>query len=100
VRECCAFVPVLSAHTQPDDERWFRKEWAQACDRARSYFGTDRTFLYPVVVDETPIPDLIEMRRNIFGASAVLAPGGRPPIELVRTLDAAQKAWRRQFARA
>ncbi len=57
IRECCAFVPVLSRNTQQEDERWFRNEWAQACDRAKHYFGTERAFLFPAVVDETPLAE-------------------------------------------
>ena len=100
IRECAAFVPVLSKHTQTEDERWFRKEWAQACDRARAYFGTDRGLLFPVVVDATPNNELNELRREIFGRTAVRAPGGDAPSELVTNLDAAQKAWRKQNRRA
>ena len=99
IRECCAFVPLLSRHTQTDDERWFRKEWAQACDRARLYFGTDRSLLFPVVVDDTPNNELNELRREIFGRSAVRAVQGDPPQGLFEQLDRAQKTWRKQFAR-
>jgi hypothetical protein len=100
IRECAAFVPVLSKHTQTEDERWFRKEWAQACDRARAYFGTDRGLLFPVVIDDTPNNELNELRREIFGRTAVRAPGGEAPGDLVTNLDAAQKAWRKQNRRA
>ena len=100
IRECAAFVPLLSRHTQTEDERWFRKEWAQACDRARAYFGTDRGLLFPVVVDDTPNNELSELRREIFGRTAVRAPAGEAPAELVSNLDAAQKAWRKQNRRA
>ena len=71
IRECCAFIPVLSRNTQRDDERWFRREWRQACDRAQRYFGMDRGFLFPVVVDDTPNHDLNELRRETFGRTAV-----------------------------
>jgi TIR domain/SIR2-like domain len=99
IRECSAFIPVISRHTQASDERWFRREWAQACDRAQKYFGSDRGFLFPVVVDETPLAELNETRRETFRRSAVRATRGAPPAELLGELDRAQKAWRRQFAR-
>ncbi len=34
-----------------------------------------------------------------FGRSAVRAPSGHPPRELLEQLDRAQKAWRKQFVR-
>jgi hypothetical protein len=100
IRECSAFVPVLSKHTQTDDERWFRKEWELACDRAGACFGTDRSLLFPVVVDDTPNAELNELRRETFGRSAVRAPDGKAPEVLVSQLDQAQKAWRKQFRRS
>lgn len=100
IRECCAFVPVLSRNTQTDDARWFRREWEQACKLNSSFFGTDRKFLFPVVVDNTPNNDLVEFRSNLFGTSAVRALGGTPPDALIKQLDQAQKAYRKQFARA
>ncbi len=100
IRDCCAFVPVLSSHTQREEQRWFRKEWAQACDIAKLYFGAARDFLFPVVVDDTPMGELNEMRREVFGRSAVRAVSGDAPGELIGKLDRAQKDWRKQFARA
>lgn len=100
IRECSAFVPVLSRNTQMNHGRWFRGEWKLACDLNREFFGTDRKYLFPVVVDDTANNDLIEFRSNLFGTSAVRALGGTPPDALVQQLDQAQKAHRKQFARA
>lgn len=99
IRECSAFIPVISQNTQRDDDRWFRREWLQACDRAKGYFATDRRFLFPVVVDGTPNAELNELRRETFGRTAVRATDGIPPDDLIGQLDKAQKAWRRQYAR-
>jgi hypothetical protein len=99
IRDCCAFVPLLSANTQDESPRWFRKEWAQAIQIASSYFGTDSNFLFPVVIDSTPSNDLVEFRRNLFGRTAVRAPGGSVPPELTGQLDAAQKAYRKRNTR-
>lgn len=99
IRDSCAFVPLISQNTQSDLPRWFRKEWAQACEIAGSFYGTDRKFLFPVVIDETPYNSLVEMRRNTFGRTAVRAVDGEPPAELMSELDAAQKDYRRRFAR-
>jgi hypothetical protein len=99
IRDCCAFVPLLSSNTQNDSPRWFRKEWAQAIQIASSYFGTDSNFLFPVVIDATPSNDLVEFRRNLFGRTAVRAMGGSVPPELIGQLDAAQKAYRKRNTR-
>jgi hypothetical protein len=99
IRECCAFIPVISRNTQNDDDRYWRIEWNQAVKRAEGFFGTDRPFLFPVVVDDTPINQLVEVRRNTFNRSVVVAPGGEPPDSLTEQLDVAQKAYRKQFAR-
>jgi hypothetical protein len=93
-------VPVLSRNTQMNHGRWFRGEWKLACDLNREFFGTDRKYLFPVVVDDTPNNDLIEFRSNLFGTSAVRALGGTPTDALIQQLDQAQKAHRKQFARA
>jgi hypothetical protein len=99
IRDCCAFVPLLSLNTQNDSPRWFRKEWAQAIQIASSYFGTESNFLFPVVIDATPSNDLVEFRRNLFGRTAVRALGGGVPSELVGQLDTAQKAYRKRNTR-
>jgi len=99
IRDCCAFLPLISRSTQPESDRWFRIEWAEACDKAKSFFGTDRNFIFPVVIDDTPYADLIEMRRNTFGRSAVRALGGAPPADLITQLDTTQKAYRKRNTR-
>ncbi len=99
IRDCCAFVPLLSQSTQDDAPRWFRKEWAQAIQIASSYFGTESNYLFPVVIDATPSNDLIEFRRNLFGRTAVRAVGGGVSPELIGQLDAAQKAYRKRNTR-
>lgn len=99
IRECAAFIPVLSRHTQTDDARWFRREWEVSREVAGFYFGTERAFLFPVVVDNTPNNELIEFKRDLFRRSAVRAPLGSVPPELIEQLDRAQKAWRKQFTR-
>ena len=101
IRECCAFIAVLSAHTNAEDGpgRWFRDEWFQARDLSRRYTGTDRAFLFPVVVDATPANALTAIRQDLFGRSAVLAPGGAASPELIKQLDVTQKAYRKQLAR-
>jgi hypothetical protein len=40
------------------------------------------------------------MRRELFGRSSIRTAGRDSPSELIEKLDAAQKAWRKQFLRA
>ena len=98
IRLCSAFVGIISANTQDDSGqgRWFRKEREQAVGKAGFYYGTDRRFLFPVVVDATPDSELMEYRKQIFGErSAVRAIDGQVPPALIQELDTAQKAYRK-----
>jgi len=100
IKNCCAFIPVLSRHTQIESQRWFRREWEQACDQKKYYFGNNLDYLFPVVVDGTPLKQLAEVRNLTFGTvNAAAVPGGDPPPNLIEKLDAAQKAWRRRYSR-
>jgi len=52
IKECALFVPIISANTESRAEGYFRLEWKLAVDRSH-LMAEDRTFLLPVVVDET-----------------------------------------------
>lgn len=52
VKECALFVPIISANTESRSEGYFRLEWKLAVDRSH-LLADDRTFLMPVVVDDT-----------------------------------------------
>jgi hypothetical protein len=53
IRRSDLFVPVLSRHSQTPGERYFRKEWKAAIDRA-SGFPSNVRFIFPVVIDDLP----------------------------------------------
>jgi TolB-like protein/Tfp pilus assembly protein PilF len=53
IHDCRLFIPVISANTEARDEGYFRREWGLATDRTRD-MAEKRTFLIPVVVDDTP----------------------------------------------
>jgi len=59
IDECSLFVPVISAQTlTPDPDRFFRKEWRLALDRAQmKSFNPESAFLLPVVIDGSTIDD-------------------------------------------
>src|ERR1700688_3593501 len=50
---CSLFVPIISENSQARDEGYFRLEWKLAVDRSH-LMAHDKTFLLPVVVDNTP----------------------------------------------
>lgn len=52
IKNCAVFIPVISSSTQKRSEGYFRLEWKLAIDR--SYLmAEDKSFFFPVVVDET-----------------------------------------------
>jgi TolB-like protein/cytochrome c-type biogenesis protein CcmH/NrfG len=53
IKECALFVPIISAATQARSEGYFRLEWKLAVDRSH-LMADDQTFLFPVVIDDTP----------------------------------------------
>ncbi len=102
IRECSAFVAVLSRTTDEESGpgRYFRSEWDEACELSKRFTGTDRRFLFPVVVDGSPMGSLRPIQKEIFGRTATSAPGGDPPPDLVHELDTAQKAFRKGSLRS
>jgi TolB-like protein/Tfp pilus assembly protein PilF len=53
IRDCKLFLPVISRNTQERLEGYFRYEWKLAVDRAH-LMATERSFIVPVVIDDTP----------------------------------------------
>jgi TolB-like protein/Flp pilus assembly protein TadD len=53
IKGCYLFVPIISGNTQSREEGYFRREWKLAVDRTNDMAG-DRTFLLPIVIDDTP----------------------------------------------
>lgn len=53
IRECALFLPLVSAHTEERSEGYFRREWLLAVERTRD-MAAGRTFIVPVVIDDTP----------------------------------------------
>jgi TolB-like protein len=52
IKSCALFLPVISRNTHDRDEGYFRLEWKLAVDRCH-LMAADRTFLLPVVIDDT-----------------------------------------------
>jgi TolB-like protein len=67
IKECVLFVPIISTNTESRSEGYFRLEWKLAVDRSH-LMADDRTFLLPVVIDDTPetmarVPDRFRERQ-------------------------------------
>jgi hypothetical protein len=52
IHKCSCFEVVLSRNARDSDDRYFRKEWTWAIDRAAG-MAPNRKFLVPVVIDDT-----------------------------------------------
>jgi len=52
IKSCELFIPIISRNTHERDEGYFRLEWKLAVDRCY-LMAADRTFLLPVVIDDT-----------------------------------------------
>lgn len=87
IKSCALFIPVISQTTHERDEGYFRLEWKLAVDRCH-LMAADRTFLLPVVVDDTREDDdrVPERFRDVQWTR--LRGGATPPafVERVRLL--------------
>ena len=52
IKTCTLFLAVVSRNTHDRDEGYFRLEWKLAVDRCQ-LMAADKTFLLPVVIDDT-----------------------------------------------
>ena len=52
IKTCALFLPIVSQRTEERGEGYFRREWKLATDRMQD-MGSSRTFIVPVVIDET-----------------------------------------------
>ena len=90
IDDCSLFVPVISANTlTPESDRFFRREWRLALERAElNSFNPDTAFLLPIVIDDTSI-DNPELPSQFRAVQWKPLPGGVPTgdfVERVRQL--------------
>jgi hypothetical protein len=53
INTCSVFLPIISEATESRADGFFRVEWRWALDRLPHFTGSDRQFLFPVVIDNT-----------------------------------------------
>jgi TolB-like protein/Flp pilus assembly protein TadD len=56
IKACALFVPLISRHSRMRVEGYFRLEWKLAIDRSH-LMATEKSFLIPVVIDDTTQTD-------------------------------------------
>src|ERR1700688_1211563 len=76
IRECDFFMPVISAQTEARTEGYFRREWRLAVERTLD-MADDRTFLLPVVIDDTAQSGA-RVPERFLSVQWSRVPGGRP----------------------
>ena len=76
IRECDFFMPVISAQTEARTEGYFRREWRLAVERTLD-MADDRTFLLPVVIDDTQQSGA-RVPERFLSVQWSRLPGGRP----------------------
>lgn len=53
INTCSVFLPLISETTESRTDGFFRMEWGWALERLPLFTGSDRQFLFPVVIDKT-----------------------------------------------
>jgi hypothetical protein len=53
IRRCEIFIPLLSANSLLDQPGVVRREWCWAVERLPDYYGTKRSFIAPLIVDNS-----------------------------------------------
>lgn len=75
VRQCDMFLPIISKNATRRAEGFFRKEWSWAVGRMADFFGSDRPFILPVAIDDTP-SNATQLPGEFKALHWLRAPGG------------------------
>ena len=95
VERATFFVPLLSRSAQSRGG-WFRREWFWAGIKGQEYFGiADRSYIRPVVVDDTQAGRLEELPRELTSTHMVALHEGIPTAAFITELQAALARWAR-----
>lgn len=86
INTCSIFMPLISNTTESRDDGFFRKEWNWALGKLQEFTGSDRQFVYPVVLDqlnpyEAKVPD--GFKRFQFASM----PGSTPDAQLINHIQ-------------
>lgn len=81
LKECALFLPIISAQTQARAEGYFRREWKLAVDRTHD-IAAGRSFIVPVVIDDTAEPDA-DVPEEFMKSQWARLPAGEPTPDFV-----------------
>jgi hypothetical protein len=100
VSECSLFMPIISRQTLTAHRRFFRVEWNLAIDEAqKASFAAGTSFLFPVVIDDTPVADPAIPPKFKTVQWQVL-PGGQPTPEFVARVQHFYRSYQKSLTGA
>jgi hypothetical protein len=71
IQRCSLFIAILSKHTESQTQGYFHLEWNLAANR-RHTFAEGMRFIFPTIVDDTPIPKF-QLIPDAFRAAHITA---------------------------
>jgi hypothetical protein len=86
IKRCEIFIPLLSANSLVDQPGVVRREWCWAVDRLPDYYGTKRSFIAPLLVDDCD-PDSPDVPDAFRRLEIKRLRNGRLTEDLVMMLD-------------
>jgi hypothetical protein len=92
IEACSLFLPLISRSALGSVDRQFRDEWYQAVKRHRRFFGTGKSLVIPIVIDEDD--SVLKQRDPVKGMPPEFkevqmfhCPNGRPSSGLIASLE-------------
>jgi hypothetical protein len=91
IQNCSAFIPLISKDALRRAMGWFRREWYEAVEEDKKDFGTARSYIFPVVVDEDDeilngLTTTIGLPKEFAEVQMYHCPGGNPSGRLIEHL--------------
>jgi hypothetical protein len=93
IENCSLFLPLVSTGNLAREKGYFRKEWQQAVERDKKFFGSDKGSIVPIVIDEDDSivkqpQTYLGMPRRFRELQMYHCPHGKPSPDLIACLRA------------
>ena len=98
IQQCALFLPILS-RTAEQRVGFFRKEWRWAAERNGEFTGADVKFLFPLVIDDTPVFTSQNIPADFKATHIEAAPAGQTSAQQQSTIVAAYRNMRAKLER-